>query len=156
MDVSSAKPPQTSDNNNDNKDEKDKQVTDKEILVQLKEILIDCEWQKRITEQASQKIEQQTLQRREELKAKIAAQKQYKKEWEEGRNSRVSSWRDWQTKDKKKKKKKKKKKPIVEGQKPDRAPDVDAFADKDGLSAADIPKSARKGKFKTRRGKRSG
>ena len=104
LDISSAKPPQTEDYNDEQK-----KATNKEILIQLKEILIDCEWQKRITEQASQKIEQQTLQRREELKAKIAAQKQYKKEWEEGRDSRVSNWRDWQTKDKKKKKKKKKK-----------------------------------------------
>ena len=83
--------------------------TEQEIKVQLREILIDCAWQKRIQDQASQKLEQQTLARREELKAKIAAEKQYKKEWEEGRNQRVSNWRDWQNLDKKRKKKKKKK-----------------------------------------------
>ena len=102
MDVSNAKPPLNSNDDNNN-------VSEKEILVQLKEILIDCAWQKKIEDEASQKIEQQTLQRREELKAKIAAQKQYKKEWEEGRDQRVSSWRDWQSKDAKKKRKKKKK-----------------------------------------------
>ena len=101
-DVSNAKPPNIEEN-------KTEEISRKEIMVQLKEILIDCAWQKRMEDQASQKIEQQTLQRREELKAKIAADKQYKKEWEEGRNQRVSSWRDWQNKDKKKKKKKKKK-----------------------------------------------
>lgn len=80
--------------------------TEEEIKKQLKEILIDCAWQKRIEDEASHKLEQQTLARREELKAEIKAKKQYKKEWEEGRNDRVSSWRDFQKKKKRKKKKK--------------------------------------------------
>ena len=84
----------------------DEGPSEEEIKKQLKEILIDCAWQKRIEDQASQKLEQQTLARREELKAEIKAKKQYKKEWEEGRNERVSSWRDFQKKKKKKKKKK--------------------------------------------------
>merc|ERR1712130_113564 len=88
-DVSLAKPPQLEEKKNDD-------PTEDEIKSQLRDILIDCAWQKRIEDQASQKIEQQTLARREELKAMIAAEKKYKKEWEDGRNDRVSSWRDWQ------------------------------------------------------------
>ena len=90
-------------------DEENDEPTEEEIKGQLREILIDCAWQKRIEDQASQKLEQQTLLRREELKAMIKAEKQYKKEWEEGRNDRVSSWRDFSKKKKKKKRKKKKK-----------------------------------------------
>jgi len=99
LDVSNAKPPLMD----------EEAPSEDEIKVQLREILVDCAWQKHIQDQASQKLEQQTLARREELKARIAAEKQYKKEWEEGREERVSSWRDWQNLDKKKKKKKKKK-----------------------------------------------
>eukprot|EP01084_Bolivina_argentea_P299537 516336_1 len=105
QDTSQAKPVQLK----EEKENKNDGPTDDQIKVQLREILIDCAWQKRIEDQASQKLEQQTLARREELKAKIAADKKYKKEWEEGRNDRVSSWRDFQNKKKKKKKKKKNK-----------------------------------------------
>eukprot|EP01083_Nonionella_stella_P199249 730777_1 len=80
-DISTAKPPKLDAN-------------EREIKIQLRDILIDCAWQKRIEDQASQKLEQQTLARREELKAQRAAEKKYKKDWEDGRNDRVSSWRD--------------------------------------------------------------
>lgn len=91
-------------NNNDNIN--NAELEECEIKKELREILIDEAWKKRIESNAVQKLEQQTLARREELKKIIAAEKERKKEWDNGREQRVNSWRDFQKKKKKKKKRK--------------------------------------------------
>merc|ERR1712228_894741 len=77
QDVTQGKPPQL-----ESKEIVNEEPSEEAIRKELKEILIDCAWQKRIEDQASQKLEQQTLARREELKAEIKAKKKYSKEWE--------------------------------------------------------------------------
>mmetsp|Transcript_95764 Transcript_95764/g.117367 ORF Transcript_95764/g.117367 Transcript_95764/m.117367 type:complete len:271 (-) Transcript_95764:22-834(-) len=97
-------------NNNDSNDNSNdiESINENEWKQELREVLIDEAWQKRIETKAANKLHEQQLIHREKLKEMIKEQKLRKKEWENGREKRVNSWRDWNNKNNKKKKKKRK------------------------------------------------
>lgn len=81
---------------------------DDAVKATMKELLIDDAWRQRQLMKAAHREEKVIAKARKEVVAKIDQQEKEKEVWEEKREVRVTSWRDFQKKKKKKNKKKRK------------------------------------------------
>ncbi|ETO30073.1 hypothetical protein RFI_07046, partial [Reticulomyxa filosa] len=86
------------------------EITDEEVMKELKEMLIDEAWQDRIDMKAAERIEKQQNAYRDELREKLKAEKERQETWNEARDQRVDNWRIFQNNNHKNKSKKSKKK----------------------------------------------
>lgn len=81
-------------------------VDEEEVMKELERLLVDEEWEKRIQQKAMQKATAMQMEHREELREKLLAEKERQKNWNNTRDKRVDSWKNFKGGKKSKKVKK--------------------------------------------------